>query len=604
MILKARIVFFDSSTGQEVQAFDTQDKEFEFANSSNHPQFTADGKTLAIRDLKSNQIKLFAVGQKEKPRTIKASEFGEIWDFILTPDSKRVVIQNRVHFLCVYDLATGKRLDTAEKLEVWETLHWLDDNRFASWTPAGTVRIWDATTGKQVHELTLGKLSPKLRGIAWVRFSRDGKYVAAWETMYPGYRNDGCDNYCFRVYEVASGKRILETPEEQEIYWADFHPDSKSVSVTVEEEFQTFDLATGKLLQSEKKFGYCAFAFSGDGRSLISYSGSQGRLSVSWHEVATGFQRWEKRVPEDSEFDSALNGYDQIMGTDDEKGRAVFLCHQGAFSMQVIVRDLPTGNEIRTLASIKRGFCALSRNARWLLSLKWKENSQTLSLYDLREEADDPAGRTFLNAPIDIPARELAVSNDGKRAVTLSQDRTITVWNLDQLRKASPKVQPKEKPDLWAKLGEENHFEAIWKLHAEPDVALKLFAEKLPVVAKADAKQAEKWISELSSSEYTVREAAEKELAALGESAVEYLQAAVSMPANAEAGKRLELLNARLTSLKKSPNHLRMLRVLEITERIGTPEAVKLLEHWAGGAPKASLTVEATRSLSRIRTRK
>jgi WD40 repeat protein len=549
---------------------------------------------------------LFAVGQKEKPRNIKVSEFGELWNFNLTPDSKRLVIQNQDSFVCVYDMTTGKRLDTAEKLEVWKTLHWLDENRFASWTPEGTVRVWDSTNGKQVHELKLGQLSAKLRGIAWVRFSRDGKYVAAWETASCGYQSDGYNNYRFRVHQVASGKRIIETTEEQKVFWADFHPDSQTVSVTVNDEFQTFDLGTGKLLQHEKKFGYRAFAFSGDGRSMITFSGSEGRLSVNWNEVATGQQRWGKRVPESSKFDSALNGIDQIMGTDDELGNAVFLCNLGAHNNTLIVRDLATGNEVRTLADRKQGRCALSRNARWLLTRSVQNDSQTLSLYDLREQANDPAGRTFLDAParMDLSICELAVSNDGKRAVTMSRDRTITVWNLDQLRKLAPPPKPEEKVDLWAILGEENHFGAIWRLHADPKGTLKLFAVKLPAVAKPDARQVEKWIGELGAGEFKVRDAAEKELAAVGESVMGSLQAAIHKPANAEAGERLERLIAKLTPSKVAPEYLRMLRAVEITERLRTPEAVKLLEQWAAGASGASLTVEAAQSLKRIQKQK
>jgi hypothetical protein len=48
VILKAQVLIIDSTTGREVQAFDTPEEEFEFTHSSNRPQFTADGKTLAL----------------------------------------------------------------------------------------------------------------------------------------------------------------------------------------------------------------------------------------------------------------------------------------------------------------------------------------------------------------------------------------------------------------------------------------------------------------------------------------------------------------------------------------------------------------------------
>ena len=45
---------------------------------------------------------------------------------------------------------------------------------------------------------------------------------------------------------------------------------------------------------------------------------------------------------------------------------------------------------------------------------------------------------------------------------------------------------------------------------------------------------------------------------------------------------------------------LRMLRAIEVLERIGTPEAKELLGRLAKGAPGARLTAEAKGSLARL----
>jgi WD40 repeat protein len=52
-----------------------------------------------------------------------------------------------------------------------------------------------------------------------------------------------------------------------------------------------------------------------------------------------------------------------------------------------------------------------------------------------------------------------------------------------------------------------------------------------------------------------------------------------------------------------APDGLRAMRAVEAVEWMGTPEALKLLEAWAGGAAEARLTAEAKAALARIRRR-
>src|SRR5205807_5936879 len=50
-----------------------------------------------------------------------------------------------------------------------------------------------------------------------------------------------------------------------------------------------------------------------------------------------------------------------------------------------------------------------------------------------------------------------------------------------------------------------------------------------------------------------------------------------------------------------SSHQLRGVRVIEVLESIGTPEARQVLERMAGGTPNALLTQEATAALRRLR---
>ena len=62
----------------------------------------------------------------------------------------------------------------------------------------------------------------------------------------------------------------------------------------------------------------------------------------------------------------------------------------------------------------------------------------------------------------------------------------------------------------------------------------------------------------------------------------------------------IKRLLERLDNQAASAEEVRMLRALEILERLGTPEARQLLQMLASGAPGASLTQEAAEALKRL----
>jgi hypothetical protein len=67
-----------------------------------------------------------------------------------------------------------------------------------------------------------------------------------------------------------------------------------------------------------------------------------------------------------------------------------------------------------------------------------------------------------------------------------------------------------------------------------------------------------------------------------------------------EVRRRVEMLVVRLEQLVPPGPRLRALGALEVLEAIGTPEARKVLEGLAQGAPEARLTQEAKASLLRL----
>jgi len=96
-----------------------------------------------------------------------------------------------------------------------------------------------------------------------------------------------------------------------------------------------------------------------------------------------------------------------------------------------------------------------------------------------------------------------------------------------------------------------------------------------------------------------VREKAQEELAALGDLAEPALLRSLENKPSVEMRRRVQTLLERLRGPVTRPEFLQALRALAVLEDIGTPEARRLLQELAKGAPEARLTREAKASLRR-----
>ncbi len=115
-----------------------------------------------------------------------------------------------------------------------------------------------------------------------------------------------------------------------------------------------------------------------------------------------------------------------------------------------------------------------------------------------------------------------------------------------------------------------------------------------------------KLVDDLDSDTFAVRQKANKELEKLGWQARPALEKMLAKPPSAEAQSRAKKLVEQLDGPVTLPDELRMLRAVELLERIALEriaavEARELLGRLATGADKALLTEEAKRSLARLK---
>src|SRR5262249_47656331 len=149
-----------------------------------------------------------------------------------------------------------------------------------------TARIWEVSSGRELHRLKAPPLEGYRGWVSHVAFSPNGTAVAS-------ANGDGI----VRVWETATGKeRLALKGHTDAVGSVVFTPDGKRlISSSSDNTIRVWDMRTGKELQRiegrEQKRGLYRIALSPDRKTLVSCSGHTIRL---W-DVASGKERLHSR---------------------------------------------------------------------------------------------------------------------------------------------------------------------------------------------------------------------------------------------------------------------------------------------------------------------
>ncbi|HTU89062.1 MAG TPA: hypothetical protein VMF69_03095 [Gemmataceae bacterium] len=200
----------------------------------------------------------------------------------------------------------------------------------------------------------------------------------------------------------------------------------------------------------------------------------------------------------------------------------------------------------------------------------------------------------------------LAFSPDGRRLISGLDDSTLLVWDIGRHERTANKLDAEGVAKAWADLAgadAAHAFQARWKLASAPEQAIPFLKEHLPPAKAADPQHLRRLLTDLDSEQFAVREKVQKELEILGDLAEPALRQTLANKPSLEIRQRVRAVLELLRDPVRQPELLQALRAVAVLEDIGAPEARRLLQELAKGAPEARLTREAKASLKRLERR-
>ena len=194
-----------------------------------------------------------------------------------TPDG-RAVISGSDGTVRLWDASTGKEIRTLTGHPPGVTAAALapDGKTLAVACQDKTLRLWDVATGKQVRQLAGTRYAGRLT------FSPDGKALAVVG-----------DDHVLRLHNAATGKEIRDYgPHREDLHGAAaFSPDGKTLAAGNRGGVILWDVSTGQelllltVIPGRANVGFLSVAFSPDGKTLAS---GDGDGCIRLWDVATG----------------------------------------------------------------------------------------------------------------------------------------------------------------------------------------------------------------------------------------------------------------------------------------------------------------------------
>lgn len=264
-----------------------------------------------------------------------------------------------------------------------------------------TVKFWDLSTGREVHDV-----ADKLKQVQAVAFSRDGKLLAA---------EDASDTVT--IFDASTGQPIRELPTDKAVpsigiswvYSIAFSPDGRWLASAVDDKtVRIWDVAAGTKIRDltgpRRPVVYVAFSPNGE---LVATGNDEKSIQL-WN-VASGAPT------------STLAGHKKVINAVAFSPNGTLLASASA-DKTIRLWDAITGKHIRTLSGHQAAVSSISfsPDGRWLASGSWDKTVRIWSVADGKEvQTLRPDARAIYSVTFDPHSHWLAAG---------SEDGAIEIW--------------------------------------------------------------------------------------------------------------------------------------------------------------------------------
>jgi WD40 repeat protein len=533
--------------------------------------FLPGGRFLAVADHRGAHVCGLASGKELRRLDLV---FAGASALAVSPDGRTLAVAHGGPLVRLLDVSAGRELHTApgHQSAIAALAFLPDGKRLASLAGDRQVILWETATGRAVA----AKQYPAYLS-APLSVAEDGRTL----------RVVGTDR-AVHYWRPAEGGDPGEERREDvgQFFGSSFSisPDGKAVAlVGRDQRLHVRDLPGGK----ERVLGapggyYFQMTFSPDSRRLATV-GNDGQLRV-----------WDRRTTAELKTMGAdladRHQAGALAFTGDGRG---LLASDGAFRLYEAV----TG-QVRFRADYgPQGLSSLAVTADGLLAARGNGDG-SVQVYDMatgREVAKFDGRQGAVSA--------LAFSRDGRLLASGSQNATALVWRVPEVARPAAALDEKARERLWAELADKDAaraYRAVLALAARPAEAVPLLRAKLKPRPGPDPKRLAKLLADLDSDEFETRQAASKELAALGPDAEGALRRALDEAPSAEVRTRVEEVLATFQKAGPVSERVRFVRAVEALERAGTPAARQALEALAQAQLGPDLAREVETGLKRL----
>jgi WD40 repeat protein len=492
----------------------------------------------------------------------------------LSSDGKTLATGDGCGNISLFELTSGRMIRQLAGLVEPSSLAFSPDGQLLASARMDTILLSKVSTGEELHRLKWDE-GLYFRSLA---FSPDGKTLAS------GQAGPNAWSGFAALWDVGSGRQLCRIVDGHRTGWVAYSPDGKLLATVhqilgnnvASRDLVIWDLASRTQVQRlQVPFDVYRCTFSPDGRFLASYGGAKAnppelrvRGELYSADLGDAIQLWNMTTGK------KLHRF---------PGNPTEVPWSEPKYKERLVRAIVFSPDGKTLASVEG-------NLIYLYETFAGKVRQTLVGHQ-----EPVVGAAF------VPG--------GRLLVSASNDATVLIWDLSgrvqsrQVRESS--LTSEQLEGLWANLADSKAptaYRSIWSLTAAPEQAASFLKSRVRPVSPIDPKLIKRLIADLDHARFTTRQKATEDLESLGDRVQPNLEQTLAARPSMEVHRRIEGLLESWTRRGIPSEELRILRAIEVLEKIGTSNAREVLQVLTQGSPEARPTQEAKASLARLRT--